>query len=223
MKNQRRFIRVTRAQRMVIEMLAGQPDPVDIHAIATVTGKHPNTVREHLSRLVRQGYVRRHRFPVAGRGRPAWRYSLSGLSTGVPARANVTARLTKSLAATNGPDRLVMSRRAGRDWGRAVAREHRVHAVTSAQARRTVVDVLDDHGYEPRPSANLSDIRLMRCPFLQAAHDHTDLACAVHLGLVEGLLESASGPRHTVDLLPFYAPGECRLLLNGGTGRETDA
>ena len=59
----------------MLEALDERAEPISIAALATVTGLHVNTLREHLDALGDAGLVRRERAPVAGRGRPAWLYS----------------------------------------------------------------------------------------------------------------------------------------------------
>src|SRR5699024_12003747 len=59
--------------------------------------------------------------------------------------------------------------------------------------------------------------RLTRCPLLEAAHEHPDIVCGVHLGLVRGALEVFGDPAAESELEPFSEPGACRLHLRDST------
>lgn len=43
----------------ILALLRARPEPLPQAAIVAATGRHENTVREHLDRLVRQGLVAR--------------------------------------------------------------------------------------------------------------------------------------------------------------------
>lgn len=66
---------VTGRRLEVFKTLQGQVDPVGIDGLATMIGRHPNTVREQVQWLHRHGFVARFKSGVSGRGRPAWLYS----------------------------------------------------------------------------------------------------------------------------------------------------
>lgn len=74
--------------------------------------------------------------------------------------------------------------------------------------------MLDDLGFTPevvpeRPA----EIRLTRCPLLEAAHRHPEVVCAVHLGIVRGALTEYGADPAGSALVPFAEPGACRLVL----------
>ena len=74
-------------------------------------------------------------------------------------------------------------------------------------------------GFAPVPDDDVRELRLTRCPLLEAAHQHPEVVCAVHLGITEGALESFGAPAGDVELLPFAEPGACLLRL--GTPERT--
>ena len=75
-----------------------------------------------------------------------------------------------------------------------------------------LVDVLADHGYEPRLVDD--NVCLTNCPFDQLAAEHTDLVCGMNLRLLDGLLEGAGAEELTARLQP--TPGRCCVRLEPG-------
>jgi len=89
-------------------------------------------------------------------------------------------------------------------------------ALSPVAARREVVALLERLGFAPSPDARFGVIKLCRCPLLEAAHQHPEVVCGVHLGVVRGALEEmGAGPDRTerTALQPFSEPGACRLDL----------
>jgi predicted ArsR family transcriptional regulator len=75
---------------------------------------------------------------------------------------------------------------------------------------------MDDLGFSPRTDeADVSHVRLTRCPFLEAAARHQEVVCAVHLGLARGVLAEHGVDPEGTRLLPFAEPGACRLVVPG--------
>jgi predicted ArsR family transcriptional regulator len=217
-KNSPRASGLTSSRARVLESLREQPDPVGITALAAVTGRHPNTVREHLTWLVDAGLVQRQRAYSEGRGRPAWLYQAVGPSPGETDYAEVAAALTWSMTSTRpaGRDQVVAAVEAGRRWGRDLSRERGARVQPSAlEGRRRVVDLLDDLGFAPHPDPTVHEVRLTRCPLLQAAYVNQDVVCSLHLGLAEGALEQYGADHHGAGLHPFAEPGACVLTFPG--------
>lgn len=181
-------------------------------ALVAVTGLHPNTVRDHLDGLVRRGLVCRRTAEPTGRGRPAWLYELV---TG-PADdryAGLAAALAASIARTSAHPR-EDAIAAGDEWGRTLADGRGGAARTPEEARALVVELLDDLGFDPETVTDEpSEVRLTRCPLLEAAHRHPEVVCGVHLGIVRGALSRHGADPSETDLLPFAEPGACRLVV----------
>lgn len=97
-------------------------------------------------------------------------------------------------------------------------------APSAMSARRQVIDLLDELGFAPSPNARLGVVKLRRCPLLEAAHQHPEVVCEVHLGVVRGALdELGCDPEKTerITLQPFSEPGACRLDLLPRSGTAT--
>jgi predicted ArsR family transcriptional regulator len=203
---------ISASRAAILDQLRDQPEPLTQAALVTVTGLHPNTVREHLDGLRRRGLVRRLRSEPAGRGRPAWLYEATAEREDSE-YAGLAAALAATIARTSSSPREDATV-AGEEWGRDLARSRAAAAESPEQARDLVVDLLDDLGFEPRRDpADPADVRLTRCPLLEAAHRHPDVVCGVHLGIVRGALAEYGADPSGSDLQPFAEPGACRLVV----------
>jgi predicted ArsR family transcriptional regulator len=97
-------------------------------------------------------------------------------------------------------------------------------AYSAMSARRRVVALLDELGFAPSPNARLGIVKLRRCPLLEAAHQHPEVVCGVHLGVVRGALdELGCDPEKAerITLQPFSGPEACRLDLLPRSGSAT--
>jgi predicted ArsR family transcriptional regulator len=199
----------------MLEVLSERSEPISIQGLATVTGLHVNTLREHLDALVDTGLVRRERAPAAGRGRPAWLYSAvpdDEPPGGVAEYAGLASALAEVIEQSSSSSRQDAID-AGRRWGRHLATERKPGGAREANPRRRVVQLLGGLGFAPQPDARDAVVRLTRCPLLEAASRHPEIVCGVHLGIVRGALEVYGGETEGADLLAFSEPGACRLEL----------
>lgn len=192
-------------------MIEAQAAPVAIGALTRAAGLHENTVRGHLEHLLADGYVTRERAAVDGRGRPAWLWRAV-----VPDPASPYAALAGVLADTlarTSADPVAEARDAGRGWGRGIGAGV-TPAADDAQARERVVAVMAEQGFAPHDDGDA--VTLHRCPLIAAAVRHPQIVCAVHVGMVDGVLE-AVGSDAEADLVPFTAPGRCALYVRAAS------
>ena len=197
----------------ILETLEGQPEPLSLAALVRTTGLHGTTVREHLDVLVRRGAVARRRAAPNGRGRPAWLYQATGVDEETSEYAGLAAALAGAISRTSA-DPVADATTAGTEWGHQLARDRGAAPATPDAARTEVVALLEDLGFRPEPSADEpAAVRLTRCPLLQAAHRHPEVVCAVHLGIVRGVLEEHGADPAGSELEPFAEPGACRLVV----------
>ena len=196
-----------------MERLREQPEPLTLASLVAVTGLHENTLREHLAALVGLGLVRRFRAEPSGRGRPAWLYELTDEGPARSEYAGLAAALAGSIARTSDdPGRAAAA--AGEEWGRDLARDRGAVPTSPGAAREQVLRLLDDLGFEPETTRDHpADVRLTRCPLLEAAHRHPEVVCGVHLGIVRGALEEYGADPAGSTLEPFAEPGACRLVV----------
>ncbi|MET2010406.1 ArsR family transcriptional regulator [Microbacterium chocolatum] len=168
----------------ILRLLQEQPDR-PIADLVSATGKHPNTVREHLQRLITAGYVVERTEHRTRRGRPRVLYSAS---SDVPAphpigrrRADEAARrgdLLRRLYAVPAPA------------GLGIDAVHQLDAI---------VEDLADAGFDPVVDERDLTLDLGPCPRRLPEgtdEDRTERAavCRVHLGLLRNLLAEAGGP-----------------------------
>lgn len=202
----------------VLERLQCSPRPVTIAGLAEELGVHPNTAREHLDALVARGLATREQAPAQGRGRPAWRYAAAVDQPEPDPRVRDYAGLAAALAGhlvRTAADPAAQGLAAGREWGRALARDRAIPSVgPRATPRHRVVALMDDLGFSPDADAAATTVALRSCPLLDTARQYPQVVCQVHLGLVRGVLEHHGGDPRPTALLPFAEPGACRLHLD---------
>jgi predicted ArsR family transcriptional regulator len=206
------------ARVRVFDALLRCDGPITVASLAMALGVHPNTVREHLDALVLLELATRSTMVPAGRGRPACTYNAVQGASPPDARIRDYADLANALAGqivASSADPEAEAIAAGEPWGRRLAGSLPVRG--TAAARRSVVALLDDLGFEPAADRRSTTIRLSRCPLLEVARARPDVVCSVHLGLVRGVLDTLGGNPAGARLLPFSEPGACRLVMSPTT------
>lgn len=215
---------LTRPRARVLELLQQLDSPVSAEDVAVRFGQHVNTVRLHLEYLAERGLALRERAPGNGRGRPSWHYRANPDTQEPDRRVREYGALAGALAAhitrTSGQPADV-AYAAGLEWGRQEARDRHLRDTSAADARRTVVSILDALGFAPVANGRHTTVLLTQCPLLDVARQYPDVVCQVHRGLVGGLLQSLGADPEDADLQPFSDPGSCRLRLAAtATGRR---
>ena len=205
--------RLSTSRAALLAKLADQPEPVTLAALVTVTGLHENTVREHLDGLVRIRLADRHRAEPEGRGRPPWLYSAADPSSFDAEYAGLAAALARAIVRTSDQPAQAATV-AGEEWGHELARSRGAAPSTAVEARQHVLKVLDDLGFQcETDDASPAEVRLTRCPLLEAAYRHTEVVCAVHVGIVHGVLQENGADPTGTELFPFSEPHACGLVL----------
>ncbi|MEJ1088207.1 helix-turn-helix domain-containing protein [Microbacterium sp. Mu-80] len=176
--------------------------------IVEATGLHENTVREHLERLREDGRLRRIRSQAQGRGRPGWRWEAPPADAVNP-YAGLALALADALAQTSA-DPVAAARASGSQWGTEIAAQY----AEADDARELVLATMREQGFEPDASADA--IVLHRCPLLAAAARRSDVVCAVHEGMIEGIARSRE-QKSDAELQPFRADGACILHLRAAS------
>ncbi|CCK25867.1 hypothetical protein BN159_1488 [Streptomyces davaonensis JCM 4913] len=209
---------LSRQRRGVLQYLRGQSAPVTASALAQLCALHVNTVREHLDALVDDDLAVRERSNPSGRGRPAFRYRARPPQES-PAReyAGLAAVLAAQIARSSAdPRRDALA--AGEHWGRVLT-AGRTPTADPREARTRLLELLEEIGFAPEADAEARQVRLPRCPFVEAAREHPGVICGVHEGLARAGLAALGGAPQDVELLPFVEPDACRLHLGlGGPG-----
>lgn len=183
--------------------------------VATATGLHDNMARRHLAALADLAMVTTTLEP-SGRGRPSRRHGIteSGL-TALAADDSSDEYLTLTAAFAQHLVRHSRrpsqeAREIGRTWGGILAARR---PSSSAPVPQRVVALLEGLRFSPQQRDD-GVIALRTCPLLEAAREHPEVVCQVHLGLVEGASAAYGGPADGGSLEPFAEPGCCRLRLS---------
>lgn len=205
-------------RRAVMRLLRASPDPMSIAGIAAVLGVHPNTVRFHLDGLVADGQVEHVELDRKGPGRPPLMFrAVRQMDRGGPRHYRLLAEILATAFATErdpGPKALA----AGRAWGQKMEAE--LHpapddADGAEEAIARLIDVLDELGFAPerRVSGGEQQVGLRHCPFLELAENSSSVVCPVHLGLMQGAMETWGAPVSVDRLDPFVEPDLCLAHL----------
>ncbi|MGX9787521.1 helix-turn-helix transcriptional regulator [Mycobacterium sp. MMS18-G62] len=200
----------------VLAVLRGAASAMSIVAVAKQLDVHPNTVRFHLDALVADGRVERvepdHRRP----GRPALLFrAVPKMDPGGPRRYRLLAEiLTHSMASDR--EASANALKAGRAWGRQMTLPTR-KALGSRQSIDRLIGLLAELGFAPqrRGADGEVQIGLRHCPFLELAEDRSSVVCPIHLGLMQGALESWGAPLTVDRLEAFVEPDLCLAHLTG--------
>lgn len=203
----------------ILSQLRGTTEPLTVAQVAERTGLHVNTARFHLDGLVADGLADRSTEQRDTPGRPRVLYT-SRADVAQPRSFALLAEMLTGLVASmeGGPPAAVET---GRAWGRhLVDRPPPSQRVDAGEASQRLNAVLDGIGFAPEVAedAEGAEVRLHHCPFREVAERHTDVVCALHLGLMQGALEQLDAPLKAVSLEPFVTPNLCvgRLVKSGG-------
>ena len=191
--------------------------PVAVRELATRLSLHANTIRPHLRRLVDAGLVasETRRGPSAV-GRPQTVYTAVAPAD----REGRDYRLLADILAT-----LITGTRArtgaytlAREWGDYLVTRH----APPPGARRPgpnlagLREALAEAGFDPRfrrKGSRTVEIALRGCPFRDLLEEHRELACMVHRGLLEGMLEGSRPRLHLRSLAPLADRSSvCRVV-----------
>lgn len=201
----------------VFSALQRRAEGTSVTDVARQVGLHPNTARFHLDGLVEQGLAVRETERRDAPGRPRTLYRASTDSHRGGRRSyRLLAEILTSWLATQSPHAGEAAQAAGSAWGRFLTdRPAPFRRVDTASAIRQLTEILDDIGFAPEPVAAAGEQRILlhHCPFREVAEQHPEVACAVHLGLMRGVLSELSAPVEAVALDAFVEPNLCVTRL----------
>ncbi|WP_311878000.1 helix-turn-helix transcriptional regulator [Microbacterium forte] len=151
-----------------------------IGELCEATGLHPNTVREHLQRLIEGGYVIQASEHRTTRGRPRTLYSAV---TGAADASSPIARNKAKAAALRGD----LLRRVLPASASALGRD-------ATYQLDALIEHLEESGFEPVVDDEQLTVDLSPCPHAAGRAEDRPMLCSVHLGLMQGVLTEAGGP-----------------------------
>lgn len=209
-------------RRDVLRVLKAATAPMSIAAVADELHVHPNTVRFHLDTLVSEGQVEQVAPDRKGPGRPPLMFRATRqMDRGGPRRYRLLAEiLAMGFAADRDPGAKALA--AGRAWGKRLQPPpesgKRAGTLGTEESIEHLVDVLDDLGFAPERRGKKA-VGLRHCPFLELAETRTAVVCPIHLGLMQGALETWQAPVAVDRLDAFAEPDLCMTHLTLGSRR----
>lgn len=209
-------------RRDVLRVLKAGSGPMSIAAIAKVLDVHPNTVRFHLDTLVNGGQVENVETGDKRTGRPPLMFrAIPRMDRSGPRQYRLLAEIL-AVTLASGRDPSAKAQAAGRAWGKQFKNAARRRKKTSVkESIDHLVGVLDEFGFAPehRRSGGEQQIGLRHCPFLELAESQSKIVCPIHLGLMQGVLESEAAPVAVDRLEAFVEPDLClaHLTLQGNS------
>lgn len=168
--------------------------------LCAATGLHPNTVREHLQRLIDGGYVVAEPERRSTRGRPRVLYSAASAREAV----SPIARQKAQQAAARGDLMRRVMPPAAAEGSLPAAAVHQLDAL---------VDDLADAGFDPAVDEEALTVDLTPCPHADVPASDRATLCTVHLDLMAGVLAQAGGPLRVGGMLPPCDRGQCVVRL----------
>jgi predicted ArsR family transcriptional regulator len=197
--------------------------PLSVQQVAEQTRLHVNTARFHLDRLVADGLAERMAEERAAPGRPRILYTADADVRGPRSFALLAEMLTGLVASLDGAGPAAVEE--GRAWGRhLVSGPAPSQRVDAEDATARLSRVLDAIGFQPevRTGSDGVEVLLHHCPFREVAERHTDVVCAMHLGLMQGALGELRAPLGAESLKPFLTPNLCVARLRRAPSGRSD-
>jgi predicted ArsR family transcriptional regulator len=198
-------------RRQLYEYVVRAREPVGRDEASTALGIPRATAAFHLDRLAAEGLLEVVHQRLTGRtgpgaGRPAKLYLRAErqFEVSLPQRrydlaGELLAAAVEEAETSGVPVRSALGSQA-HDLGRRIG---------EACDGGDVVEVLEEHGFEPRSESGV--VRLGNCPFHELALRHTELVCGMNQHLVDGLLDGIGQAAYTAELRP--SPGNCCVVL----------
>ena len=207
----------------ILRLLRTSSEPRSIASMADELGVHPNTVRFHLDALLRAGRVEQVFSETAGPGRPPvlFRASRRMDPTG-PTNYRLLASILSTYFAAHSDDPSSAAAELGRSWGPSLVEHRPRRALSKTQSVTELTDVLAELGFKPEPPTGprVKEIRLRHCPFNDLVQTQGDMICALHLGLMQGVLVAMRGPVTVDHLDPYVEPDLCVAHLANASAAD---
>lgn len=179
---------------------------LSISELCEATGLHPNTIREHLQRLIEGGYVIPTIEHRTTRGRPRTLYSAA---TGAPGASSPVARDKAKAAARRGDlMRSMLPDATASDLG--------LEATYQLDA---LVEHLEESGFEPVVDDQRLTVDLSPCPHAAGRSEDRPMLCRVHLELMQGVLNEAGGPLEAECVRDAVLSSDCTVQLRDTTAQ----
>jgi predicted ArsR family transcriptional regulator len=193
--------------------------PVSVRELSTRLSLHPNTLRPHLRRLEEVGLVSSEVRKGSTVGRPQTLYAVTVREEPEGSDYRLLAEILAGLL--SGVRARERAQELARQWGEYLVTQGGPKPGTRLPARRNLAllqDAMARAGFDPRfrrRSAAVVEVSLRSCPFRDLVEDHRELVCAIHRGLIEGMLGGLKPPLALAAFDPLAERGVCRLVARG--------
>ena len=193
-------------RRRILEGFHRRPDhELTVDEIAREQRVHRTVAFDHLELLVALGLLATGRRSTGWRGKPARTYRLAAgaVEVTVPERRyRLLATVLADAITDLGADALSRAHERGRQAGERLV----AAAALEADPRAVLWQLGGDHVLSEKT------VHARNCMFKEACADaQSPTACAVHAGLIEGVLSTTTGPVHVV---PGGADGAGGCVFN---------
>lgn len=213
----------------VLRLVGAASGAVDAAELAERMNLHVTTVRFHLDALCEDGAVARTRIKRDGVGRPRTGYVAVRDRLDYRSLAEILAMELGETAA----ERQERAERAGERWAdRIVAADDSVAegpVTPTGSSADAGIDECADRiagifarmGFGAELTAaedgdgSRRTILLHTCPVRDLARAHPEVSCAMHRGLLRGLLNAENAPGGNAELEPFVEPEMCIARVIG--------
>ncbi|NTW40469.1 MAG: helix-turn-helix domain-containing protein [Cellulomonadaceae bacterium] len=177
-------VRATRGRPRLLYRAADRPAAAGIDLRA----------REHLTRLLVEGYGRAMESPGASAEAAGQRWAQE--MPAVPHPERHEAAVDEACPIDGECPAETLDERS-EEWAQLAALEEH----------------FEELGFRPEADPVTLEVQLRRCPFYDLARERTEVVCGVHLGLARGVLAREGGPLTADRLEPFVGPRQCVLHL----------
>ena len=194
--------------------------PVSVRELSTRLSLHPNTLRPHLRRLEEAGLVARELRRGSSVGRPQTLYSVVEQRAAEGRDYRLLAEILSGLLAGKRANERAAA--LASEWGRYLVTQGGPKPGIRLPSRRNLAvlqEAMAQAGFDPRfrrRSRQTVEISLRDCPFRALLEDHRELACSIHLGLLEGMLGGLKPPLRLAEFSPLAERSICRLVARSG-------
>lgn len=209
----------------LLRILRTTPEPLDAHDLAAQLGLHLTTIRAHLDVLIDAGLVASSSEDRTTPGRPRRLYDAiaDSAATPEPGGYHLLAEMLASQLAGNSTTVTQDAVAAGHAWGTyLIERPPPYTTTTSGEARAEVVQLMDRLGFQPELEDDGRQLLLRRCPFVDVAQRHQEVVCSLHLGILQGALQTLGSPLEATGLEPFAQPALCVATLADNEAAPAD-
>lgn len=198
----------------ILDTLTAAQTPLTIQQIAQQLGLHANTVRFHLTQLMRADLVHESQSNPSGPGRPHMIYTRTPETNDEPETGyQLLAEILAGHLAATSPAPAAAATAAGQEWGRHLAERPAPFAhPTPQQATQQITTILDQLGFDPELHED-HQLLIHTCPFRTVADHRPDVACSIHLGLMRGALAEMNADLEVTELISAHAPHPCIATL----------